>query len=47
MGQDTIHEGKSHMGKNPFGKYRPCAINDLVHYLTYISCVEIVDVSSL
>ena len=29
-------KGKSHAGKNPFGKYRLCAMKDLVHYLRYI-----------
>ena len=33
------------MGKNHFGKYR--AMNGLVHYLRYIPCVEIIDVSGL
>ena len=36
------------MGKNHFGKY--CllrAMNDLVHYLRHIPCVEIVDILSL
>ena len=33
--------------KNPFGKYRLCAMNDLVHYLRYIQCDVIVDVASL
>ena len=34
-------EEKPYGRKNPFGKFRLCAMNDLVHYFTYISCVEI------
>ena len=33
---------KPHAGKNPL-----CVMNDLVHYLRYIPCVENVDVPSL
>ena len=37
--------GQSVVGKNPFGKYHVCAMNDRVHYLRY--CAEIVNVPSL
>ena len=42
-----VLKGKSYAGKNPFGKNRLCAMNDLVHYVRFNSCVEIVDVPCL
>ena len=54
--QDTAHPlgivrtstyiGRVGWGKEP-PRYRLCAMNDLVHYLRYIPCVERVDVRSL
>ena len=38
---------KSYAGKNHFGKYRPSAMKDLIHFLRYIPCVEIVNLRSL
>ena len=46
MGQGAPLKAKSYAGKNHFGKYYLCAMNDLVHYLRYVLCLEIVDVPS-
>ena len=47
MGQGGQLKGKSYAGKNPFGKYRTRAINDLIHYFMYIPCVKIGDVMTI
>ena len=44
MGQGAPVKGKSYAGKNPFDKYNTCAMTDLVLYLRYNPCVEIVGV---
>ena len=39
-------KGTLDAGKNPFGKYRLCAMNGQVYYLSYIPCGDMFDVVS-
>ena len=39
VGQGAPIKGKSYAGNNNLGKYRLCAMNDLVHYLQW--CVKL------
>ena len=47
MGQRAPFKGTSYVGKNNFSVYRLCAMNDQVHYISYIPCVDIFDVPCL
>ena len=43
MGCNANGSRTSNAGKNPLGRYRLRAMNKLVNYLRYISCIEIVN----
>ena len=40
-------KGTSYAGKNPFSIYRLSVMDDIVHYIRYIPCVEMFEVPSL